>query len=189
MLGILSNKPTEAFWALTAWLYAQLSVSAAPRWRNSVIPIPDCTVSLLMDKTDPAHTQTHKCGVEAPLIALTGGQLGFGPAVLWEMTLFGSIKVRLCVDTPIHMIITLWGILSVWLNVYSLPIKSRGATHSHTTKHVHTHMQLLSLMGIFHIWGEMSASLINHYCEIKSSRTAISGIVIFLFYRRPCRSR
>ena len=117
MLVIVNDKPTEAFKVLSAGQYTRipsqtLSILAAVRWRSSVIPISDWSVSAVMDKTEPAHTHTHthtqahKCRVEAPMMAVTGRQLGPGPAVLWEMTLFGPIKVRLCVDTSIHMIIT-----------------------------------------------------------------------------------
>lgn len=33
------------------------------------------------------------------MTAVTGPHSASGPAALWEMTLFGPIKVRLCVDT------------------------------------------------------------------------------------------
>ena len=116
-----------------------LSVSPAARRRSSVIPISECSVSAMMDKTDPAHThthththtKTHKRREEAPMMAVTGRQSGgSGPAVLWEMTLFGPIKVRLCVDTSIHMIIAVWGIPSVF-TAFKLRV-TRGHTHTHT---------------------------------------------------------
>lgn len=122
------------------------SNSPAARWRRSVFPISDWSISAVMDKTDPLHThacphtsaQTHKCRVEAPVTAVTGWQLGSGPVALWEMALFGPIKVRLFVDTYSYDNCS-GGFPSVLFTVYSLSVKLRD---SHTLTHTYKLGQL-----------------------------------------------
>lgn len=67
------------------------------------------------------------------MMAVTGRQLGSGPAVLWEMTLFGPIKVRLCVDTSIHMIITLEESRQYASLFTAFPLSQKGP-HTNTHK-------------------------------------------------------
>lgn len=82
------------------------------------------------DGQNRLQTHTRRHTVEAPVMAVTVQQLVSLPAALWEMALDGPIRIKLCVDTSIHMIITLWGNLS--LCVCSLSVKPRGAPHTHT---------------------------------------------------------
>lgn len=126
------------------WISSQaLSISPAVRWRTSLpslsVPQPWWTKQTLLTYTD---THRHKCRVEALMMAVTDQQLGLVPALLWEMTLFGPIKVRLCVDTSIHMIITLWGIPSLCFSVYSLFLKPLwGHTQTHSNWPISCHLK------------------------------------------------
>ncbi len=73
------------------------------------------------------------------MMAVTGRQLGSGPVVLWEMTLFGPIKVRLCVDTSIHMIITLEESCQFGLLFTAFPLSHKGP-HTHSLTATHTYV-------------------------------------------------
>lgn len=139
MFVILKDKPAEA--VRSAGMYMNL-ISGVKYFTSSKVEELSHShlwlkcVSAMMDKTDPTHTHTdthrHKCRVEVLMMAVTDPQLGLVPKLLWEMTLFGPIKVRLCTDTSIHMIITLWGIPSLRFSVYSLFLKLLwGHTQTH----------------------------------------------------------